>query len=236
VDPVTGFSRRSLLALAVAVALGVVASTVATVIETSAAACPDPAYGCASFEPGEPLQIAAVVSSGHGDLGVAGAVPARVLGRPVRVLTFRVGCSVDEAVRAARDIATDPPDGPPVLAAISATCSPAAVSVAQILDDSGISILLAGDPYPPPVPAGFALEGLDPAAAATAVLEVAARVAVEHEGALLVPRTRLRDGLLAEGLAPVPTARPAGPGGEVRPGRGLGSGPGGRLDPELPLL
>jgi hypothetical protein len=233
VDPVTGLSRRSLLALAFAVALGVVASTVATVVETSAAACPDPAYGCAGFEPGEPVQIAAVVSSGHGDLG--GAVPASVLGRPVRVLTFRVGCSVEEAALAARDIATDPPDGPPVLAAISATCSPAAVPLAQILDDSGISLLAAGEPASPHVPAGFALEGLEPAAAATAVLEVATRVAVEHEGALLVPRTLLRDGLLAEGLAPVPAGgRPAPSRGETGPM--LGSGPGGRLDPERPLL
>jgi hypothetical protein len=206
VDPVTGFSRRSLLALAAAVALGVVASTVATVIETSAAACPDPEYGCAAFEPGEPLQIAAVLSSGHGDLGVSAAVPASVLGRSVRVLTFRVGCSVEEASQGARDIATDPPDGPPVLAAVAATCPPASGPVAQILDDSGISLVATGDPAPPPVPLEFALEGLEPAAAAAAVLEVAARVAVEHEGALLVPRTGLRDGLLAEGLAPVPQA------------------------------
>jgi len=206
VDPVTGFSRRSLLALAAVVALGVVASTVATVIETSAAACPDPEYGCAALEPGEPLQIAAVLSSGHGDLGVSASVPASVLGRSVRVLTFRVGCSVEEASQAARDIATDPPDGPPVLAAIAVTCSAAQLPLAQILGDSGISMLVAGAPPSPPVPAGFALEGLEPAAAGAAVLEVAARVAVEHEGALLVPRTGLRDGLLAEGLAPVPPA------------------------------
>jgi hypothetical protein len=204
VDPIIGYSRRSLLALAAAVALGVVASTVATVIETSAAACPDPEYGCAAFEPGEPLQIAAVLSSGHGDPGVSASVPASVLGRSVRVLTFRVGCSVEEASQAARDIATDPPDGPPVLAAIAVTCSAAQLPLAQILDDSGISLLLAGDPAPPPVPAGFALEGLEPAAAAAAVLEVTVREAVEHEGALLLPRTGLRDGLLAEGLAPVP--------------------------------
>jgi len=206
VDPVTGFSRRYLLALAAAVALGVVASTVATVMETSAPACPDPEYGCAAFEPGEPFQIATVLSSGHGDLGVSASVPASVLGRSVRVLTVRVGCSVEEASQAARDIATDPPDGPPVLAAIAATCSAAQLPLAQILDDSGISVLLAGDPAAPRVPAGFALEGLEPAAAAAAVLKVAAREAVEHEGALLVPRTGLRDGLLAEGLAPVPQA------------------------------
>ncbi|MGH2653198.1 MAG: hypothetical protein ACRDHV_02465 [Actinomycetota bacterium] len=210
-DPVTGFSRRSLLALAAAVALGVVASTVASVIETSAAACPDREYGCAGFEPDEPLQIAVVVSSGLGDLGVSASVPATVSGRSVVVLTFRVGCSVEEAALAARDIATDPPDGPPVLAAIAATCPAAAIPVAQILDDSGISLLAAGDPAPPPVPAGFALVGLEPTAAAAAVLEVASRVAVEHEGALLVPRTRLRDGLLAEGLAPVLPGE-AGPG------------------------
>ncbi|MGH2655317.1 MAG: hypothetical protein ACRDIZ_01225 [Actinomycetota bacterium] len=203
-DPVTGFSRRSLIALAAAVGLGVVASTVATVVETSAADCPDPAYGCARFEPGESLQIATVVSSDQDDPGPSVAVPATVLGRPVRVLTFEVGCSVEEAARAARDIATDPPDDPPVLAAIVAACPRAAVPVAQILDDSGISMLATGDPMSPPVPVGFALEGLDPAAAVEAILEVAAEVAVKRQGDLLVPRTGLRDGLLAEGLAPVP--------------------------------
>ncbi len=207
-DPITGLSRRSLLALGVAVALGVVVSTVATVIETSPDECPDAAFGCARFEPGEPLQIAAVGSSG--DQGLSATVPATVLGRPVRVLSFEIGCSVEEAAQAARDIATDPPDGPPFLAAIAATCSQAAVPLAQILDDSGISLLAAGDPALPPVPVGFALQGLDPAAAATAVLEVAARVAVEHEGELLVPRTPLRDGLLGEGLAPIPPAQAGG--------------------------
>jgi hypothetical protein len=208
VDPVTGFSRRSLLALALAVALGVVASTVATVIETSPDECPDAAFGCARFEPGEPLQIAAVGSSG--DQGLSATVPATVLGRPVRVLSFEVGCSVEEAAQAARDVATDPPDGPPFLAAISATCPQATVPVAQILDDSGITLLSTGDPAPPPLPLGFALEGLEPASAAEAVLEVASRVAVGHEGDLLVPRTPLRDGLLAEGLAPVPPAQAGG--------------------------
>jgi hypothetical protein len=200
VDPTTGLSRRSLLALAVAVAVGVVASTVATVIETSADDCPDPAYGCARFEVGEPVQIAAVVSAGRDHLDQPAAVPATVLGRPVRVLWFEVGCSVEEAARAARDIATDPPDGPPFLAAIAAICPQAAVPIAQILDDSGISLLAAEHPAPLPGRVGFALEGMEPHASAMLVLEVAARVAVEHEGDLLVPRTPLRDGLLAGGL------------------------------------
>jgi hypothetical protein len=210
VDPVTGFSRRSLLALGLVVALGVVASTVATVVETSAAtACPDREYGCARFEPGEPLQIAVIVSEA-GNLGVSTAVPAGVRGRPVRVLPFRVGCSVVEAARAAREIATDPPDGPPFLGAIVAACPRAALPVAQILDDSGIFLLVTGDPPFPPAPVGFSLVGLEPAAAAEAVIEVVERVAAEHEGSLLVPRAGLRDGLLAMGLAPLPAAWRAG--------------------------
>lgn len=207
-DPVTGFSRRSLLALAVAVALGVVVSTVATVVETSADDCPAAAYGCAGFEPGEPLQIAAVVSSGQGDLGLSATVPATVLGRPVRVLTFEVGCSVEEAARAARDIATDPPDGPPFLAAVSATCPAAGIPVAQILDDSGIALVVAGEPPPVPAPVGFTLVGAEPPGAASLILEVAGRLAFLDSGAILVPRTPLRDGLVEAGLDRLDPERP----------------------------
>jgi hypothetical protein len=201
VDPVTGFSRRTLLALGVAVVLGVAASTVATMIEASRGDCPDRAYGCARFEPGEAVQIAAVVSSGRDGVDLTGSTVA--LGRPVRVLEFRVGCSVEDAAEAAREIATDPPDGPPTLAAVALTCPEAGIPLAQILDDSGIS-LVAVDPDPPPVSTAFLLAGPDPSAAAAAILEVAERVAVEDDGALLVPRTAQRDGLLGEGLVPVP--------------------------------
>jgi hypothetical protein len=209
VDPVTGFSRRSLLALGVAVALGVGASTVATLVEASRGDCPDRAYGCARFEPGEPVRIAVVVSSDGADL----SAPAEVLGRPLRVLEFRVGCSVEDAADAARQVATDPPDGPPVLGAVASTCPQAGIPLAQILDDSGIS-LVAEDPAPPPVPADFLLTGPEPAEAAAAILEVAGRVAVESDGTVLVPRTALRDGLLARGLVRVPAASGASSLGE----------------------
>jgi hypothetical protein len=151
-----------------------------------------------------------VVRSGPEDLGVAGAVPPTVLGRPVRVLTFRVGCAVEASAQAAREIATDPPDGPPVVGAIAAICPRAALPVAQILEESGIALLVTGDPPSSPAPLDFSLLHSEPVAAAAALVEAAGRVAVQHEGSLLVPRTELRDGLRAEGLSSLQVAGRAG--------------------------
>lgn len=224
------------MALAVAVALGVVASTVATVIEARGdAACPDPAYGCAAFEPGEPVRVGVLFPAG--EPGRFGAVAAflfrRTLnGHRVQVASFDGRCSTEAATEAARELATDPPDGPPVVAVVGDLCDEAEIPAVQILDDSGITFVATLDPgvrapvrldrylrapaLPPggtvnldtPRPLGEA--ELAAFAATDAILEVAERVAVEHDGALLIPRTPLRDGLLAEGLAPVHPARSAG--------------------------
>ena len=197
-DPVTGLSRRSLTALAVAVALGVVASTAATVIAAHGdQACPEPTYGCATFERGEPVQLALVASSP----GPGFEAPTSLRGRPVVLHEFAVGCSVEEAAAAAREIATDRPDGPPFLGAVAVTCREAGIALAQLLGDSGISLVFVGAPPDRPVPTPFALVASDASAAGAALLGAAARVAVEHDGALLVPRTPLRDGLAEGGLA-----------------------------------
>ncbi|MGH2766508.1 MAG: hypothetical protein ACRDKA_11455 [Actinomycetota bacterium] len=217
-DPVTGFSRRALLALAGAVVVGIAAGTVATVIDAGTDdACPDPEYGCARFEPGEPVQVGALFpDDSEGLSGVSAAVRSRgtLLGRPLRVVPFDLSCSVRETAEAGREFATDPPDGPPVLAVITETCSAAEIPLAQILDDSGITLISTLHPAETPAPLPFYLAGvgsaaeiaepIEPAAAAAAetVLDVVERVAVEHEGDLLVPRTQLRDGLLEAGLTP----------------------------------
>jgi hypothetical protein len=207
VDPVTGLSRRTLLFLAGAVALGVVASTVAVMVEASAGgACPDRAYGCATFESGEPVQLAVLVPE-EGGLGPSDP-PSHLAGRPVVVHELAVDCSVESAVAAAREIATDPPDGPPFLAAISATCPRATLPVAQILDDSGIALVVSGEPPRLPRPAGFALLGAEPPAALGAVLEAAAALIVLDGGDLLVPRTSLRDDLVEAGLDRLDPERP----------------------------
>lgn len=205
-DPVTGLSRRSLVALAAAVALGVVASTVATVYETAAeGACSDPAYGCVAFVTGEPVQVALVVPRE----GLAPMdVPSSLQGRPVIVHELPVGCSVEAAAAAAREIATDPPDAPPFLAAVSATCPAAGIPLAQILDDSGIALVVAGEPPPVPAAVGFTLVGAELPGAASLILEVAGRVAFLDSGAILVPRTPLRDGLLEAGLTRLDPERP----------------------------
>jgi hypothetical protein len=240
VDPVTGFSRRSLLALGVVVSLGVVASTVATVIEARGdAACPDPAYGCAAFEPAEPVRIGVLFPAEEpGRFGAVAAFLSRqtLRGHPVQVASFDGRCSTEAATEAARELATDPPDGPPVVAVVGDLCDEAEIPVVQILDDSGITFVTALDPgAPAPVrldryllapmapPGGVHLDTPRPLgeaelaaiAATRAILEVADEVAVDREGTLLIPRTPLRDGLVAEGLEPVQSG-PRAPGSSNR--------------------
>jgi hypothetical protein len=194
------------VALAVAVVIGVVASTVATVIEASAEGpCPDRAYGCGRFEPGEAVQLGVIVTApGLQPFDV----PSSLAGHPVVVHELPVGCSVDAATAAAREIATDPPDGPPFLAAISTACPRATLPIAQILDDSGISLVVTGEAPELPSPLGFALTGSSVAAAARAVLEVAEGLAVLDAGTLMIPRTMLRDDLVGASLDRLDPERP----------------------------
>jgi hypothetical protein len=211
VDPVTGLSHRTLTSLGIVVVFGVAASTVATVADVRGEpGCPDQRYGCATFEPGEPVQIG-ILFPGH----LAGEVQAAlhplgdVNGRSLRVLSFDGRCSAKAAAEAAREFATDPPDGPPVVAVLGETCPAAEIPVAQILSDSGITFISVLEAAYPPGSVGYYLAGspgntVEEGAftAAEAVVRSAERAALEHDGDLLIPRTQLRDALLAAGLSP----------------------------------
>jgi hypothetical protein len=213
VDPVTGLSRRTLLALGLIVVLGIAASTVATMIDVRGEpGCADERYGCARFEPGEPVQIGSLFPDDlSGDRGVQAALSlsGEVRGRSLKVLSFDGRCSAEAATEAAREFASDPPGEPPVVAVLGETCAAAEIPVAQILSDSGITFISVLEAADPPGPVSYYLAGspgtsVEEAAftAAEAVVRSAERVAVEHNGDLLIPRTQLRDALVAAGLSP----------------------------------
>jgi ABC-type branched-subunit amino acid transport system substrate-binding protein len=213
VEAVTGLSRRSLILIGLALVLGVVASTVATLVSSGARpGCPDAEYGCARFEPGEPVVLGVLASEGDAAGAVRMAVElhgGRLAGRPVRILAWNDGCRVPSAAQGARELATDAPDEPPVVAVVAETCPRALVAAAQILSDSGIT-LVSATPVALPPPAGhpsfYLVPGADPrgdvaAVAAGAILDVSESLdRMDPDGALLVPRTALRDALSERGF------------------------------------
>jgi ABC-type branched-subunit amino acid transport system substrate-binding protein len=215
VEAVTGLSRRSLILLGLALVIGVVASTVATVVSPSARpGCPEAEYGCATFEPGEPVVLGVLASDGDTASAVRMAVElhgGRLAGRPVRILAWTDGCRVPSAARGARELATDAPDEPPVVAVVAETCLRALTPAAQILSDSGVT-LVSTAPVALPTSAGdpsfYLVPGADPQgevapAAAGAILDVAQSLARPGpDGALLIPRTPLRDALSERGFVP----------------------------------
>jgi hypothetical protein len=211
VESVTGLSRRSLILLGLALVLGVVASTVATVMSSSARpGCPDAEYGCATFEAGEPV-VLGVLSSRPDVVGsVQEAVElhgGRLAGRPVRILAWNDRCRVSSATAGARELATDSPDEPPVVAVVAETCSRALTPTAQILSDSGVTVV---SPIPVDLPpsagrASFYLVPRSPPLGAESVAgviltEAESLARTDPDGALLVPRTPLRDVLLERGF------------------------------------
>jgi hypothetical protein len=229
VDPVTGLSRRASLGLLAAVVVGVVGGTVAQYVAARGKpGCPDRRYGCATIEPGEPIDVGALFpthAAGRSVVAAARPPAGSVLGHAFHVVHLDGGCSAETAAAAAREFATDPPDGPPVVAVVGEACPGAEIPAAQILDDSGITFVSALDPAEVPGGASFYLAGpgvtgsepdavatdvpADPAVTAPAaraaievLLDAVQRVAVAHEGDLLVPRTQLRDALLEAGLSP----------------------------------
>jgi hypothetical protein len=235
VESVTGLSRRALIAVGLAVVLGVVASTVATFVSARGRpGCGDVEFGCATFLRSEPVVLG--VLSPREDVRRAVRLVAdlwgRVRSRPVRVLAWNDRCTPAGGAAGARELATDAPDEPPVVAVVAETCGGAITPAAQILGDSGVTLLsMSGTPVPPgagrpafylapgpvpPVPlqtfgAAFAQRHGPPQAAATAaaytadaVLRTAARLARPGpDGSLLVPRTGLRDRLLGSGFVQV---------------------------------
>ena len=212
-EAVTGLSRRSLIFLGLALVLGVVASTVATVVSSGARpGCQDADYGCVTFEPGERVVLGVLASGGDAVGAVRMAVElhgGRLAGRPVRILAWNDGCRVSSAAQGARELATDAPDEPPVLAVVAETCPRALAPAAQILSDSGVTLVsVTPGVLPPPTghPSFYLVPGADPranvtGAAAGAILDVSESLArTDPNGALLVPRTPLRDALSERGF------------------------------------
>lgn len=143
--------RRPVVAavLAVAVlAVGVTGATVATLSGERDRRCPDDDFGCAEFLPGEPILIGVLFTGdGIGEdvrrgalLAVEGA-GGRLLGRPLELAAYDDGCTPLKAARSTRELASDPPREPPVVAVVGAACPPITSPVAQILSDSGITLL-----------------------------------------------------------------------------------------------
>ena len=198
--------------------MGVAASTVAGSIATRGQpGCPDLAYRCATFEVGEPVVIGAMfpAAEGHEVQALREVIRRRegtFLGRPLRLAPWGTGCTPEGGTEAARELATDLPDGPPVVAAIGGGCPGAAVPAAQILSDSGITLLLPESFTVPPTagPARYTLAVIPTAAAesiagaAELILSAAADLALEGEdGELMIPRTPLRDAVAQAAGRPV---------------------------------
>ncbi|HEV3475468.1 MAG TPA: hypothetical protein VG602_08890 [Actinomycetota bacterium] len=209
-ESITGLSRPALIALAVAVVLGVAASTVAgSIASRGQPGCPDLAYRCATFKPGEALVLGVLLpeTNGPGVEAIRQVVQryqGSIRGRPVEVESFGSGCTPEGATNGVRELATDEPDGPPVIAVIGGACPEAAVPAAQILSDSGITLVLPTSVDIPPTagPTRYALRAIpdgEPssiAAVADRILRTAGELAIAaQDGEVLIPRTPLRDAL-----------------------------------------
>jgi hypothetical protein len=216
VDPVTGLSRRQLIALGVLIPIGIVASTVATLVgEGVRAPCPEDRFACAVFEPGEPLEVGLIAATDSDDDRAVLQEIERdleseppLLGHPIDADLRITGCSAEAASEAARELGSDPPDEPPSALVIAEACDAAIVPTAQLLSDMGTPLVTVGAP-PPPIPTGpemdLVAENLDagdPGGLVTVVLDAIRRVAVQDEEELLVPGRGLRDELVASGLTP----------------------------------
>jgi hypothetical protein len=163
VDPVTGLSRRQSIALALLIPVGVIASTVATVIsEHVTAPCPADEYDCTRLEAREPIVIALLDASDPSTSwplreaipDVTRTIPGE---HPVRVELFTPRCSAEAAAEDVRQLGSDPPDEPPAALVIAAACREVAVPIAQILSDRGISLVMLNDPGPVPTDPRFLL-------------------------------------------------------------------------------
>ncbi|HEX2029999.1 MAG TPA: ABC transporter substrate-binding protein, partial [Actinomycetota bacterium] len=116
--------------------------------------CPDEAYGCATFRPGEAVRVGLLVTRAGADdatavaarRGARLAIEAhgpRLAGRPLDLLVQTPECSARGAARGARELASDPPFEPPVLAVVGMTCRAALQPAVQILSDSGVAYVTA---------------------------------------------------------------------------------------------
>jgi hypothetical protein len=214
VDPVTGLSRRQLIALGALIPIGIVASTVATLVgEGVRAPCPEDRFACAVFESGEPLEVGLIAATDSVDdravlqameRDLESAPP--ILGHPIEADLRITGCSPEAASEAARELGSDPPDEPPSALVIAVACDAAIVPTAQLLSDMGTPLVTVGAP-PPPIPTepemDLVAENLDvgdPGGLVRIVLDAIRSVAVQENDELLVPGIGLRDELIASGL------------------------------------
>jgi hypothetical protein len=148
---------RLLLIIAgvIALAAAVTASTVAQLsVGQEEPGCPDQAYGCAQFMAGEPVQVG-LLATMSGPLRHQGREAARgarlalhrlggeLAGRPLQVLIHDDRCTPDGAALGARELASDPPDEPPVVAVVAWPCARGIQPATQILSDSGITLVTA---------------------------------------------------------------------------------------------
>lgn len=220
-------SRRSIIVLALLLAAASVAAVVTALGRRTEDPCPDDRYGCVELGPDEPLGIGVLFPEGEpGRTGVEELVRTRgqVLDHRLEVVSFDGSCSAEAAATAAREFATQPREGPAVVAVVGESCPEAETTAARILDDSGITFVSVITPSDVPDTVSFhlgwadqpvadggsgqgpGLAGADRAAfeAAGTILSAVARVAVDHGDELLVPRTQLRDALLEAGLTRAP--------------------------------
>ena len=234
-DPVTGLSRRQQIGLAVLVPLGIVASTVATAVsENVDEACPDQSYECAALEPGEPVIVGLVAASETSagwplreaiERGIGNTV---IEGHRVQVDLRFPGCDPEAASEDVRELASDPPDEPPATVVVGAHCREAAIPMAQILSDTGTTLVSLDDVGPVPTDPAYHLTahrldlsgdaaGVQGIGLASQLRDVIAghlasvlegvtlaieRVAIEDGDDLLIPRTPLRDQLVRQGFSP----------------------------------
>jgi hypothetical protein len=235
VDPVTGLSRRQAIALAFLIPLGIVASTVATAIsEQVDSRCPDERYECATLQEGEPVILGLVAASDASmDWPLTEAVEqgignTAVEGHPVLVDIRLPGCDAEAASQDVRELASDPPDEPPAAAVVGALCAAAAVPMAQILSDTGTTLVALNEVPPVPTTPPYHLvgpeldlrtetSGLQGVGVASHLRQLVAshvggvlehvagvidRVAIRDGARLLIPRTALRDALVRDGFSP----------------------------------
>jgi hypothetical protein len=213
-EPLTGAFRRTALLLVVGLAVAFLIA-VATMSGRRTDPCPDGRYGCVELGPGEPMGVGTLFPEGDpGREGVEALVRSReeVLDHRLEMVPFDGECSAHAAARAAREFATQPREGPAVVAVVGESCPEAETTAARILDDSGITFVSVVEPSDVPRTVAFHLgwagSASSPDRAAfdvtRTILQAVARVAVEEGGDLLVPRTQLRDALLELGLSRAP--------------------------------
>ena len=234
VDPVTGLSRRQAIALAALIPLGIAASTVATVIsENVDELCPDRRWECVTIEQGEPVIIGLLAASEASIRwplreAVIEGIGRRLIGpHPVLVDARVPGCSAEETAEDVRELASDPPDEPPAAVVLGAACELSGTPLAQLLSDTGTTLVSLNDIGPIPTSPEFHLVAPQPDLATGAsglqgigtashlsdliashlatvleeVADVVETLAIEDRGRLLIPRTRLRDALVEAGFA-----------------------------------